>query len=236
MSWELARSEGSAPGSGIDIHPLEDEEFEAVCSHLPGRSRTQHEHRMAHQKAGRSFYLIAWVDGVPAGHVGILFPDHRQIEDRCEWGDVGIVSDLWVEPAFRGRGAGRALMQALEREAVRADLPGIGLDTGLHEGYDAARALYRSLGYVDKGGVFIQSAALPADSVLPSFFEILTIWMKPLPQVRRLRLAEVDRLQAGMPSWNASEYAKRFAAQVRGELVQVVAWLGDEPIGRGMVL
>ena len=39
-----------------------------------------------------------------------------------------------------------------------------------------------------------------------------------------------------MPAWNSTEYAKRFAAQERGELVQVVAWDGERPVGKAMVL
>jgi GNAT superfamily N-acetyltransferase len=36
--------------------------------------------------------------------------------------------------------------------------------------------------------------------------------------------------------WNRREYAHRLAAQARGELVQVAAWEGRRPVGRGMVL
>lgn len=43
-------------------------------------------------------------------------------------------------------------------------------------------------------------------------------------------------LQRALPAWNATEYAKRLAAQDRGELVQVVAWEGEQPIGKAMVL
>ena len=39
-----------------------------------------------------------------------------------------------------------------------------------------------------------------------------------------------------MPSWNSTEYAKRLAAQGRGELVQLVAWDADRPVGKAMVL
>src|SRR5207247_7087429 len=38
------------------------------------------------------------------------------------------------------------------------------------------------------------------------------------------------------PAWNSAEYAKRLAAQGRGELVQVVAWRGDRPVGKAMIL
>lgn len=54
--------------------------------------------------------------------------------------------------------------------------------------------------------------------------------------VRRLREEELDALQAAIPAWNSVEYAKRLAAQDRGELLQVVAWADALPVGKGMVL
>ena len=46
----------------------------------------------------------------------------------------------------------------------------------------------------------------------------------------------VDRVQAGLPAWNSTEYARRLAAQERGELVQLVAWHDQRPVGKAMVL
>ena len=167
--------------AAIDVHALREEELEAVCSHLSARSRTQHITRFEEQRGGRFVYLIAWIAGVPTGHVGVGFPDDRRVIDLCEWGNRALVSDLWVEPAFRGRGAGRALMVELEQQCRGAGVRGIGLDTGLDDGYAGARELYRSLGYSDHGGTFITSSALPADAGLPFFIEVLTIWTKALP-------------------------------------------------------
>jgi GNAT superfamily N-acetyltransferase len=39
-----------------------------------------------------------------------------------------------------------------------------------------------------------------------------------------------------LPAWNSTEYARRLEAQERGELVQVVAWKDERPIGKAMVL
>ena len=39
-----------------------------------------------------------------------------------------------------------------------------------------------------------------------------------------------------MPAWNSTEYARRLAAQGRDELVQVVAWHADGPVGKAMVM
>jgi GNAT superfamily N-acetyltransferase len=42
--------------------------------------------------------------------------------------------------------------------------------------------------------------------------------------------------QDGLPAWNDREYRRRLGAQERGELVQVVAWEGERPVGKAMVL
>jgi GNAT superfamily N-acetyltransferase len=55
-------------------------------------------------------------------------------------------------------------------------------------------------------------------------------------EVRRLIEDDVPRLQAAMPSWNSREYARRFASQERGLVVQLVAWHEEAPVGRGMLV
>jgi GNAT superfamily N-acetyltransferase len=47
-------------------------------------------------------------------------------------------------------------------------------------------------------------------------------------EVRRLAPADLVAFQAGMPAWNATEYAKRLAYQQRGFAVQLLAWVRHE--------
>jgi GNAT superfamily N-acetyltransferase len=54
--------------------------------------------------------------------------------------------------------------------------------------------------------------------------------------VRRLRRDELERLQAWLPAWNGTEYERRLGSQERGLAVQLVAWIGDEPVGKAMVV
>ncbi len=56
--------------------------------------------------------------------------------------------------------------------------------------------------------------------------------------VRALRLREEDleALNRSLPLWSSVEYGLRLQAQRRFHLVQVVAWDGELPVGRGMVL
>ncbi len=55
-------------------------------------------------------------------------------------------------------------------------------------------------------------------------------------RIARLREEELAAFTAGMPAWNATEYAKRLAAQGRDEMVQLVAWDAERPVGKAMVL
>jgi GNAT superfamily N-acetyltransferase len=54
--------------------------------------------------------------------------------------------------------------------------------------------------------------------------------------IRRLAREEVGSFQAGLPAWNATEYLLRLDFQERGLAVQLVAWVGDEAVGKAMVV
>jgi GNAT superfamily N-acetyltransferase len=108
------------------------------------------------------------------------FPDDRRVDESIEWRGRAFVDDLYVEPAHRRRGIGRALMTRLEDEARAARMTAIGLDTGLDDGYAAARELYADIGYERVSGPFVVSARLASDARPSTFLEILTVWAKPL--------------------------------------------------------
>lgn len=88
--------------------------------------------------AGRAgVFLVASVDGSPVGCGGIRMLSPERAE----------VKHLWVRPAARGTGLGRALMVELERRAVELGATEVVLDT--NERLAAAQGLYRSSGYED---------------------------------------------------------------------------------------
>ena len=66
---------------------------------------------------------------------------------RVRSGDIGEVTRVFVEPAARGKGVGRLLMNALERESRELGLDALRLDT--RTDLVEARSLYASLGYIE---------------------------------------------------------------------------------------
>ena len=73
------------------------------------------------------------------------------------------IRDLFVVPEHRRHGAGRALMERTEQEVLSRGFRSLWFDTGIDEGYAAARALYEDMGYRRAGGNFVISARIPAD-------------------------------------------------------------------------
>jgi GNAT superfamily N-acetyltransferase len=86
-------------------------------------------------------FLVLDLDGVPSGVGGIRrLPDPEAGARRYE------VKHVWVDPAARGTGSGRALMEELERRARALGATELVLDT--NRVLESAGALYARLGYV----------------------------------------------------------------------------------------
>ena len=112
---------------GLEVRELEPDEVDLVGDVL-GLARL-------HQ--GDGFYLVAWLDGVPAGHLHLALTDPPELQD------------VQVAEAFRRRGVADTLIAHAEDEASRRCFDRIRLGVGL--GNDAAQELYRRRGYVDAG-------------------------------------------------------------------------------------
>jgi putative acetyltransferase len=84
---------------------------------------------------GRGVFLVAYVDGLPAG-CGAA----RRIDN-----DAAELKRMYVVPAFRRRGISRLLLQALEAEALRLGARRLVLETGVRQ--HAALALYTQAGF-----------------------------------------------------------------------------------------
>lgn len=86
-------------------------------------------------KPPHGFFLIARLDGVPVGCVGLK----RTNADYAE------VKRMWVSPDARGLGLGRRLLAELERLALQDGVRVLRLDT--NKTLTEARALYAACGY-----------------------------------------------------------------------------------------
>jgi GNAT superfamily N-acetyltransferase len=82
-------------------------------------------------------FLLARQGGTVLGCAGM----------RVRPGNIGEVTRVFVEPAARGKGVGRLLMETLERECRELGLDALRLDT--RTDLVEARGLYASLGYIE---------------------------------------------------------------------------------------
>ena len=82
-------------------------------------------------------FLVAELDGAPVGCGGVRMLSPVR----------GEIKHLWMRPAARGSGAGRALLTELERRAADLGATDVVLDT--NERLEAAQGLYRSSGYAE---------------------------------------------------------------------------------------
>ncbi|MFD4420498.1 GNAT family N-acetyltransferase [Agromyces sp. NPDC058484] len=88
-------------------------------------------------------FLVVLDDDLVIGCGGVrrIEPNPDTRESRYE------VKHLWLAPAARGRGAGRRLLEELERRAVEFGAEELVLDT--NASLEAAGGLYRSSGFTE---------------------------------------------------------------------------------------
>lgn len=139
-----------------DLRPITPADLDLVCRHRhemfreAGRSDAELSEmaapfrRWLAERLASGAYLgfIAEVDGEPVGAIGLMvldWPPHPEhpLEDQR-----GYVLNLFVEPAHRGRGQARALMQAAE--ACFAER---GVSFAILHATEAGRPLYQGLGW-----------------------------------------------------------------------------------------
>lgn len=101
-------------------------------------------------------FFLARLDGRPVGCGGVAFAD-----------GLAEVKRMYVRPAARGRGVGRAVLARLEEEARARGVSRLVLETGDVQ-HDAIR-LYERSGFT-RCPAFGQYAAMPPDSIERSIF------------------------------------------------------------------
>jgi putative acetyltransferase len=83
----------------------------------------------------RSGFVVAHLDGQPVGCGALRFLDE----------DTGEIKRMYVAPAARGQGVGRAILVEIERLAGQFGYRALRLETGVHQ--PEAIALYTKLGF-----------------------------------------------------------------------------------------
>ena len=87
---------------------------------LPEEIFETHFRRLLHDDPREYNGLVAEVDGKPRGLAHYLFHRHGwKIENTC------YLQDLYVDPEVRGRGVGRALIEAVYAAADAANAPSV---------------------------------------------------------------------------------------------------------------
>jgi len=112
---------------GLDIRPAQPDDVTLILDLIKGlaeyerapeqaKATAQDIEKALFQPNPRAKALICSVDGQPAGFALYFY-------NFSTWtGKSGIyLEDLFIEPAYRGRGAGKALLRALARIAIAED-------------------------------------------------------------------------------------------------------------------
>jgi len=141
----------------MDVRVLERAEVERVGAVLG----------LARLYQGDGFYLVAWQDDEPLGHL------HLALSDPPELQDVQVATD------HRRRGVANTLIAAAELEARSRGFAALRVGVGVDN--EPAQALYRHCGFVDvgldpvrvKGTIEIRTGPIEVD-------DILITWEKPL--------------------------------------------------------
>jgi ribosomal protein S18 acetylase RimI-like enzyme len=132
----------------VNVRPAELHDADAVLALMEGLTRPavaedpqpQRDVFLAHLDHPDAKVYVAELDGNVAGAVSLWFVPRLNWTTRQAW-----IPDLYVDPAFRRRGAARALLDACADEARRRGCHVLVLESGHHR--TEAHELYESYGF-----------------------------------------------------------------------------------------
>jgi GNAT superfamily N-acetyltransferase len=117
---------------------------------------------------GNGFYLVAWENQEPLGHVYLALTDPPELQD------------VQVRPEQRRRGVASAMTSAAEQNALSLGFDRLRLEVS--EGNTAAQALYGSCGFADIGApprrvhgtIMIRTGPIQVDDTLHTWEKTLS--------------------------------------------------------------
>lgn len=138
---------GSVKSNQISVRPLASDEIEAVESKLRRYTSETHRHRFDEQQSGQTTYLVAWLDGEPAGYARIKWRPTFMMSLALP--NTPSIGDVTVKPDLRSLGIGSQMMAAAEALVASRGFQRLALGVGP----DNARAIdfYHRRGYFDSG-------------------------------------------------------------------------------------
>jgi GNAT superfamily N-acetyltransferase len=131
----VANEEAKKESPLLVVRPCEPQELVAIRRHFPG---------LPAEPAGTT--LVAWVDGVPVGHVQIRWRGSVHGHVRARLIKTPEIRRLRVHPDAQGQGAAKLLLREAEELAVSRVYRSVGLAVGIHN--EVAVNLYVHCGYV----------------------------------------------------------------------------------------
>jgi GNAT superfamily N-acetyltransferase len=147
---------------------------------LPLWSGVEYARRLRAQSRDQLVQAVAWIGDVPVGRGMVLFPEHEDYSASAVREGCADVRDVFVARPRRRLGVATALMDELEREAIRHGMRAAGLSVALDDDAAAARALYDRLGYHDAHGPYVSSAILDGDEGPIAVGSVMTYLVKDL--------------------------------------------------------
>jgi ribosomal protein S18 acetylase RimI-like enzyme len=132
----------------IVVRPASTEDLGLLSEHLHlWGPPDYHERKLREQCTGKVAWLIAWYDGLPAGHLQIGWSGTDRPELLPHLGDCPHISRVGVRADMRSQGIGSALLEAAEGLIRLRGYTRVGLGVGIEN--MGARRLYERLGYRD---------------------------------------------------------------------------------------
>jgi GNAT superfamily N-acetyltransferase len=126
----------------VEIRPFSRDDLDALQQHLASR---HHPVRAAAHESGAATFLVAWLEGMPAGYLLLKWTgaDERVVHRLI--GDCPELNGITVAPALQSHGIGTQLIRKAETLVRARGIARVGLAVGLAN--SRARSLYERLGY-----------------------------------------------------------------------------------------